>query len=105
MVGDLFRHQKRALAFMLHRERAGVGGPAGGILADDQVCHAVHVSKYQANFVRVRPNTGLAVGLAVSWIVKILDCAWKPLPGSAIANRAVFGCSRVYTNAYMHVLT
>lgn len=38
MLGGLFRHQKRALAFMLHRERAGVGGPAGGILADDQVC-------------------------------------------------------------------
>lgn len=37
MAGDLFRHQKRALAFMLHRERPGVGGPAGGILADDQV--------------------------------------------------------------------
>ncbi len=37
MAGGLFRHQKRALAFMLHRERPGVGAPAGGILADDQV--------------------------------------------------------------------
>ena len=44
MIGSLFRHQKRALAFMLHRERAGVGGPAGGILADDQVCLAHPVS-------------------------------------------------------------
>ena len=41
MAADLFRHQKRALAFMLHRERPGVGGPAGGILADDQVRHSV----------------------------------------------------------------
>ena len=38
MLDELFPHQKRALAFMLHRERVGVGGPPGGILADDQVC-------------------------------------------------------------------
>ncbi len=37
MPGELFRHQKRALAFMLQRERGAGGGPAGGILADDQV--------------------------------------------------------------------
>ncbi|KAK9827260.1 hypothetical protein WJX81_004258 [Elliptochloris bilobata] len=36
MVGGLYRHQMRALAFMLHRERPESGGPMGGILADDQ---------------------------------------------------------------------
>lgn len=37
MAGELFRHQTRALAFMLQREGVPDNGPAGGILADDQV--------------------------------------------------------------------
>ncbi len=41
MPGELFRHQRRALAFMLQRERGAGGGPAGGILADDQVPAAI----------------------------------------------------------------
>jgi hypothetical protein len=51
MPGELFRHQRRALAFMLQRERGAGSGPAGGILADDQVpAAATHLH------MRVRPD-------------------------------------------------
>ena len=60
MVGNLFRHQKRALAFMLHRERPGVGGPAGGILADDQVRQSFCIRSGRLMLVSVsNPRAGL----------------------------------------------